>query len=114
MLINIIVFRNHYFRIDKQQFREASDLVKERNLGYPVYSVFPLHFNYYFRDNPIKTNELDIKALHEVDRFWLLQAEFFTPKEKEDVLESLGGQFQVLERYPFHKTEALLLTRSKE
>lgn len=111
MTLNLFVFRKHYFRIDKQQFREVSELIKEKNSRYPVYSVYAWHFNFYFKDYPVKIEEFDPANLSGVNTFWLLQAEFFTPAEKDEVIDTLQGQFEIVERHPFHKTEAVLLRR---
>ncbi len=115
MFLNLIFIRKHYVKIDKQQFREVSSLVKTRNEGrLPIYSAFPWHFNFYFRDYPVKPRELKLTNLVQVDNFWLLHAEFFSANEKADIINSLERNFEIIERYPFHKTEALLMKRVKK
>jgi uncharacterized membrane protein len=114
MVINLIFMRKHYTRIDKQQFREVSDLVKQRNVdSTPVLSVFALPYSYYFRNSHLKVNDLNTSDVSQLNKFWLLQAEFFSPEEKTEVLDRFEGEFDVKERHPFHKTEALLLERKR-
>jgi len=49
LLINMAFFKQHYTRIQKSQFREASEIVLAKNkFHYPVYSRLPWHFNFIF------------------------------------------------------------------
>jgi hypothetical protein len=112
MILNLIFFRGHYVRIDKQQFREASSLVKEKNTVYPVYSMYAWHYNFYFRDDSLRVQDLDVTNPPNENYFWLLQAEFFSPKEKTEVLQNLQRQFEIVETHSFHKTDAVLLKKT--
>jgi mannosyltransferase len=112
MVINLFLVRRHYHRIDKQQFREVSALVMKVNQqSYPVYSRFAWHFNFYFKEGRMKALDLAGADLSTVDRFWLLEAEFFSPEEKTEAINSLNGQFEIVETHPFHKTGAFLMKR---
>lgn len=115
MLLNLLFVRRHYIRIDKQQFREVSQFIKRMNAsGIPVYSQYPWHFNFYFRNHPIEIVNLNSSDLPKTDVFWLLHAEFFSDDERNQVLSILTKDFEIVEAYPFHKTEALLLKRAEK
>lgn len=109
MLVNLILIRKHYVKVDKQQIREVSNFIKANNAGYPIYSPYPWQFGFYFKDHPVKPQALKTEALTEVDTFWLLQAEFFSPDEINSVLDPLDGKFEIIDRVTFHKSEALLM-----
>ena len=112
MVINLIFMRKHYTRIEKQQFREVSNLVKQRNTdSTPVFSVYPWHYNYYFRLHPLDVNDVNATDFSHVGKFWLLQAEFFSPDEKTEIINRFQEEFEIAERHPFHKAEAVLLVR---
>lgn len=111
MILNLFFFRKHYVRIDKQQFREVSEFIKEANSQYPVYSLFAWHYDFYFRDHRIEVKEFDPAEVVGLDGFWLLQVEFFDPSEKQKVIETVSDEFEIAETHPFHKTDAVLLRR---
>jgi mannosyltransferase len=112
MVVNLFFFRKHYSRVQKQQFREVSSLVKSLNhRAYPVYSIYPWHFGYYFRDTGLKPQRLEDGLMPTRDSIWVIQAEFFSPEENQKVVDPLLTEYEIVERYPFHKTEAILLRR---
>jgi mannosyltransferase len=113
-MTNLIFFRKYYTKITKQQFREASALVRDKNnWHYPILTNYPWHFNYYFRHDPDSANNLGYD-LSRSDSFWLLQVEMFSPVEKKEELENFLGSFEVAERYNFYKTDVLLLKRKHQ
>jgi mannosyltransferase len=112
MLINLFFIRKHYHKVDKQQFREASAFVDQHNNDQsPLYSRFFWHFNFYFRDKDMKVSDVNTADFAQIQKFWLLQAEFFSPEEKNEVLQRFTDQFDIAERHSFHKTEVLLMKR---
>jgi hypothetical protein len=114
MVINIVFVRQHYSEVSKQQVREMTELVKVKNTsGVPVYSRYAWHFNYYFKDHPTKISELGSADFSAIDRFWLLQAEFFSAAEKQELLNEFANDFDIVETNDFFKTQAVLLERRK-
>ena len=111
-IVNLVLIRKHYTKVQKQQFREASQLVISKNtLRYPVCSEFAWHYNFYFRDSPVQVNAFQATDLSKVDRFWLLQAEFFSPSEKDEELKKYNENFEAAEYYTFYKTRAVLMIK---
>ncbi len=110
-LVNLIFFRKHYTKIQKQQMREAALFVQQNKKGNtPVYSQFAEYYQYYFR-NAEKIGFADPNQLSHTDRFWLLQARFFSPEEFTQELKQYENSFDVIENRQFHNTAAVLLVR---
>lgn len=115
MVLNLWFGRKHYSTIDKQQFREVSQLVKTKNTAsLPVYSPYPWHFNFYFRSHPLQVNSLNDADLSENNMVWVLYAEFFSREERSEIIAPLLKDFEIAESFAFHKTEALLLRRVRK
>lgn len=112
-VINLIFIRKHYQKIEKQQFREASALVKQFPLTYPVYSNVAWQYNFYFDSLSQQVNSLDLLRSSAADTLWLLQATFFDPYEGEVELDNLKQEYEVVQLYSFHKTRAAILRRKR-
>jgi hypothetical protein len=113
-ILNLIIFRKHYTKVTKQQFRETSQVIKEKNsVHYPVYSSCAWHFNFYFRGDSQKVLELSQADLSAIEGFWLLQVQFFNPAEMNQGLERFLHDFEVSETYSFKSTNAVFLKRRK-
>ncbi len=111
MMVNMAFFKQHYTRLHKDQFREASEIVISRNqAGYPVLSGLPWHFNFYFRNIPDKVKDLNAFDLSRVESFWLLQAHY-SPDEMEAEIRKLSETFDVVENHPQYGANALLMKR---
>jgi hypothetical protein len=59
----------------------------------------------------MKVSDVNTADFAQIQKFWLLQAEFFSPEEKNEVLQRFTDQFDIAERHSFHKTEVLLMKR---
>lgn len=111
LFINMIFFKQHYTKLEKDQFREASEVVKSNNkFHYPIYSVLSWHFNFYFRDSADTVNSLYDSDLSSIETFWLLQAHY-TPDEMEAETGRLSKNFIVVEKYSLYGANALLMKR---
>jgi 4-amino-4-deoxy-L-arabinose transferase-like glycosyltransferase len=109
-LVNIFVIRQHYSKIDKQQFREAAEVVISRNLqNLPVVSIFPWHYNFYFRGSPHIVG-YDAIITPETNSFWLLPVQTFSATEIDNEIAKFP-QFEIVERHIFNKTQAILLVK---
>jgi uncharacterized membrane protein len=109
---NLIFMRKHYTKITKQQFRETSYAVQEKNRSLlPVFSQYPWHYNYYFSDQAQKVASLPDSL--SAESFWLLQVEFFSPEANEEEIRKLSS-YQVTEMHSFKDTRAILLTRKQD
>ena len=108
---NLVFFRKHYSKIQKQQMREIALLVQEKKeSSVPVYSMFAEHYQFYFN----KGDTIHFSApgrMTDIDRFWLLQAEFFSSDELTQELNQYLDTFEIAENHQFHKTAAVLLVR---
>lgn len=107
---NLFFIRKHYTRITKQQFREVAATVKQKNVsGVPVMTTFPWHYSYYFTGSSLTAEP--IHAVEDsVTSFWLMPVQTFSKQEIEDEVNKFP-EFQIKERYPFNKTEAILMVR---
>jgi uncharacterized membrane protein len=110
-VINIFFIRDHYHKIQKQQFREASYAVQNASEEAPVFSNYAWHYNFYFRERPEKVQPLMDLKVSEISRFWLLQAEFFTAQENANELAPYLDEFNVVRTHSFHRTNAVYLER---
>jgi len=112
-IINLFFFKQHYTRLKKDQWREASNYVISRNtLHYPLYSTVSWHFNYYFRNQPEKVSDLYSSDLSKVDKFWFLVAHF-DEVEMEAQIEKLKERFVIIERQSFFGANAVLLEQKR-
>lgn len=112
-LINLGFFRQHYTRLKKDQFREASEIVLSRNTShYPIYSNLPWHFGYYFRGNPEKVEDLNTLNLFLVKDFWILQAHA-SDDEMDGVTSKLQVDCEIVEKHTLFGARALLFVRKK-
>jgi mannosyltransferase len=110
-LVNMTFFKKHYTRIQKSQFREASEIVLSRNKShYPIYSSLPWHYNFYFRKSEDKVMDLNKVAVSHVEKFWLLQAHF-SENQMEDEVTNLRENFSVIEKHPLYEANAILMGR---
>jgi uncharacterized membrane protein len=110
-MVNMAFFKKHYTRIQKSQFREASDIVLvENKFGYPVYSSLPWHYNFYFRKNQAKVLDLNTADLSHIQRFWILQAHY-SIEEREALIKNLNKRFSIVEYHSFYEADAVLLER---
>lgn len=112
-VVNLVFFRQHYTRLRKDQFREASELVRANNkIHYPVYSTFSWHFNYYFRSEVKKVEDFYSADLSDVDRFWLLQAHD-AEVEIDEIIEKQRETWDIAEKHNFYGSSAVLFLRKK-
>jgi len=110
-LINLAFFKQHYTRLQKDQFREVAQIVKSANsLHYPIYSGLAWHFNFYFRNTQEKVIDLTTSDLSHTENFWLLQAHY-TPDEMDAEIRKLRETFEVVERHSQYGANAILLKR---
>jgi hypothetical protein len=94
--------------------REVAMVVQEKNDSeVPVYSSLYEHYNFYFRNSGYAVHNTENADLSHVNKFWLLQADFFLPEEKDQELAKYLDTFEVAEVYPFYKTAAVLLIRKE-
>lgn len=108
---NLIFFRKHYIKIQKQQMREAALVVKDKNYSNtPVLAVSNDYYQYYFR-NGISVLPADPSMVSKFDQFWLLQIQFFSPEELAQEIKVFESEFKVAEHHQFHHATAVLLTR---
>ena len=108
---NLVIFRKHYSKIQKQQMREVALLVQQKkDAGVPVYSVFAEHYQFYFNKGDT-IHFSDPGQMTDIERFWLLQAEFFSSDELTQELDQYLDTFEIAENHQFHKTAAVLLVR---
>lgn len=108
---NMIFFKKHYTRLDKDQFRESSEVVKANNQShYPIYSALPWHFNYYFRNQPEKVARLNKPDLASLEYFWLLQGHYNPDQMETEILE-LKENFKIVEKKTFLGSNAVLFKR---
>lgn len=110
-IVNMMFFKQHYTRIEKDQFREVSEYVISNNVHhYPICSSLPWHLNFYFRNQPEKVEDIHHTDLASIDMFWLLQAHINEQQQAwEDAV--LDGKFVVVERHTFFGANALLMKR---
>ncbi len=107
-LLNLTLRLNYYDRIEKTQYREVTQLVKEKNeRDLPVFSAFSWHFNFYFKDWRYSVVQLPMQGLPE--RFWLLQSNSEDEMAKE--LRNLEREFGVEQSFKLHETNAYLLAK---
>lgn len=107
-LLNLTLRLNYYYRVEKAQYREVTQLVKEKNEeGLPVFSAFSWHFNFYFKDWRYRVVQLPTQGLPE--KFWLLQSHSEDEMAKE--LKNLNQEFAVKQTFAMHQTNAYLLVR---
>lgn len=109
-ICNLLFFKKHYSKVQKEQFREVSQLALEKNIeGYPLYSTMNRLFNFYFRESNYSIEPLDYIEIKNEKTFWLLQA---TPVEGENDKETqeLMRNFDVLEKYEFYKGNLILFS----
>jgi uncharacterized membrane protein len=105
-LLNLTWRINFYYRIEKSQYREITQLVKDKNTNeLPVLSAFSWHFNFYFRNYRYKVAQLP--AQNFPTKFWLLQSH--SPIEMSKELNNLKKDFQVKESINLYQTNAYLL-----
>ncbi len=108
-ICNLFLFRRHYDKIRKEQFREVSGLALKKNtMKLPMYSTLDWHFNYYFRNTDMQVLPLYYDKIESEQEFWLLQA---TPAEEGITTEinKLSEQFDLVEQYEFYKGNLILL-----
>jgi mannosyltransferase len=109
-IINTMVVRSYYTRLEKDQFREVSQIVLLKNEPhYPIYSKLAWHFSYYFRNYPVIPKNIGQADLSEVQKFWLLQSHA-TEEEREAEINSVEG-FEVIERHSLFGANAILMER---
>ena len=107
-LVNIVFFRQHYTRLKKDQYREASEIVLANNKSnYPVYSTLSWHYSFYFRNSDDKVRDFYTADFSSTDQFWLLQAHS-SEDEMEADIKRLNENFNIIERHSFFGTNAIL------
>ncbi len=109
IIVNFSFFKQPYTRITKDQFREASQFVRERNNNLPIYSTFSWHYNFYFRDSVNKVQPLSINNL-QADSFWLLQGQL-SEEDAQAEINKLTVNYQIVDSGTFFGTKALLFKR---
>ena len=110
-MINLAFFKQHYTRLQKDQFREAAETVKAANpLHYPIYSGFPWHFNFYFRNIPDKVRDINDSDLSHVTNFWLLQGHYTSDQMNAEIMK-LSENFEIVEKHSQFGANAVLLKR---
>ena len=106
------MLRKHYAKITKQQFREAAAVVIAKNQqNFPVVSVFPWHYNFYFRETP-HTVGYDAIVTPDTNSFWLLPVQTFSETEIANEIAKFP-QFEIAERHVFNKTQAILMVKKR-
>jgi 4-amino-4-deoxy-L-arabinose transferase-like glycosyltransferase len=122
--INLFIVKDHYQRIDKAQWREAAQIVKDRHEpGTLVYSNQEWWYNFYFYNTqpPIKVignypagnpHELQffIEQVKNENQFWLLSGEGMEGLTK-DQMEFALSNFNVKEKHAFFGSSAILFDR---
>jgi uncharacterized membrane protein len=109
-LLNLTWQLNYYDRIEKAQYRQASELVKRENSeALPVYSAFSWHWNFYFRNSPYKVQQLQPESLP--DRFWLVQSHSDEEMEKE--IGILQNKYCIDRSHKLHLANAHLFIRKQ-
>jgi hypothetical protein len=109
-IINITLFKRHYTRLAKEQYREVSKIVILKNVfNLPIYSSLSWHFGFYFRNNPVKVKDIRNVDFSVEQKFWLLQAHF--TEEEMEVEVKLLEDFRVTERHNFFGANAILMAR---
>ena len=107
-IINLIFFRQYYSIIKKDQWRDASQIVISKNYShYPVYSTYPWHFSFYFRNSIDKVKDLYSADYASDKQFWLLQAHV-PEEEMESDIKQLNKSFEIIERHSFYGANAVL------
>lgn len=113
-IINLFFVRKHYTKLQKDQYREVSEFVILKNsTNYPMYSELYWCFNFYLRHQTQKVYPLSDASMLSFDNIWLLQAHF-TDEEKASEVEILKDNYNVIERYPFHNANLILLSKKKD
>ena len=109
-VINLFFFKQHYTRLKKDQWREASQFVISKNTShYPVYSTLAWNYNFYFRNQSQKVNNLYTSDLSKTDKLWLLLAHL-TEEEMEAQIAALNN-YKIIERRDFFGSVAVFLER---
>lgn len=107
-LVNIVFFRQHYARLKKDQYREASEIVLTKNkFHYPVYSTLWWHYSFYFRNSNDKVSDFYTAGYVRDRQFWLLQAHS-SEDEMEADIKKLNENFNIIERHSLFGTNAIL------
>lgn len=110
-ILNLFFFRQHYYILKKEQYREASEIVLAKNKSaYPVYSSLSWHFSFYFRNSTTEVRDFQSADFTSIDKFWLLQAHI-TEEEMEAEVLRLKDSFRVAERNLFFGSNAILMER---
>ena len=108
---NLFFFRNYYTRVKKDQWREASEIVINKNKShFPIYSTVAWHFTFYFRNQPEKINDLYSSDLSGTEKFWFLVAHL-NEEEQDTQIRGLEEGFKMTERYTFFGANAVLFER---
>lgn len=108
-LINMIFFKEHYTRIQKSQFREASKIVLSKNQShYRIYSNVPWHFSFYFKEGNDKVADFNATNLFRGEKFWLLLGHLHRA-EMDAEISKIEETFIVIEKYSFYETSSMLL-----
>jgi uncharacterized membrane protein len=111
--VTLIFFKQHYTRLEKQQFREVSQLVIEKNTPHlPMLSLRDWHFNHYFRDQPDKVQNLAAADLSGIDEFWFLHVVFFADQLEQDI-KTYAPDFEIAEHHQLHQAGLVKLVRKK-
>lgn len=112
-MVNLVFFRQHFTRLKKDQFREASEIVLNRNTShYPIYSNLFWHFGFYFRNNPEKVKDLKTVDLSTVRDFWILQAHASDDEMNAQIVE-FDKHYNVFERHSFYGANAVHMRRKR-
>jgi hypothetical protein len=110
-MINLAFFKQHYTRLTKDQFREASELVISKNQYHnPVYAERPWRFVFYFRNCVDKVNDLDRKHMPEAQKFWLIQTNIW-PEHAAEELKYLDSNFNIADQYHLFNADVYLMER---
>lgn len=107
-LLNLTWRLNYYDRIEKAQYRQASELVKRENSkNLPIYSAFSWHWNFYFRNEQNRVKQIQYENLP--NRFWLVQSHSEEEMAKE--IRSLQNKFEIEYSEKFHQANVFLLVK---
>jgi uncharacterized membrane protein len=116
-VINFIFFNKYYTTVTKNQFREMTQTMIQRNTsGIPMYSDQAWHYSFYFRQykapfEPIDTKDIKFEeALNEQKQVWVLQGHIL--KGVDDNQQNyLDQYFTLKDKIILYGTAAFLYER---
>lgn len=116
-LINITVIKNYYFKINKSQFREITDYIKNKdNNNAPVVSGLGWYYTYFFKDEKIKRQIIDrsleqhvqdmMKNESKIKEFWYTEGHYRPYTLSSEGEEFLNKNFIVKDVIEYHDSWA--------